>query len=243
MSVRVLAGLAVAGLIVPSSASAVSTRLDFIAYIDPPGFSSGEFGLDGTIGGGGNAEVPIATTLTGYLGSANSPIVDAGAFAYLDGNSAGVGVCKVLTGADQCDPSSDDNVTSGEVLGVEFGDGNAYRIVSLEFRGENHPNDPSFDDGPDTFDYFDYQVGGGIWNEDNQLINAKDGVFTDFGAIPPILFPGNELLLAFNNEQFYLSAMTIEEVDLARQIPLPGGLVLLLGGLGALAGLGARARS
>ncbi|RMF88625.1 MAG: hypothetical protein D6741_18910, partial [Planctomycetota bacterium] len=46
--------------------------------------------------------------------------------AYLDGpynkKPAGLGVCQSLTAGNQCNPSSDDNVTSGEVLKLSFYD-------------------------------------------------------------------------------------------------------------------------
>ena len=45
-------------------------------------------------------------------------------------------------------------------------------INSLSFRGEGHPNDPSFG----SSDKFDISFDGGTtWAFDQQLINAKDG--------------------------------------------------------------------
>lgn len=175
-----------------------------------------------------NAFVPIATSAFGFLGSSGDTLgeLDAdGAFAYLDGNSAGLGVCKVVTASRQCNPSSDDNTQLGEVLGLTWM--KDMRISSLSFRGENHPND-SFD----ASDFFDVSFDSGASWSTFSLINAK---------VSPVFMnatvkKGDYLLLttsAPGNEQFYLSAAEVAPV------PLPASIVLLAGAFG---GLGALAR-
>jgi hypothetical protein len=202
-----------------AAGAADAATLDFIGFTDN---FSGEKAVEGNFAGDTlfNATyVPIATTARGYSGSAAAGKTGDSPFAYLDGNSAGLGVCKVLSGT-QCTPSDDDNLTTGEILGISFAE--TVFVESLSFRGENHPNDPSFDIG----DLFDISYDGGLtWLLGEQLINAKDGVF----AVNRQIGAGTEILLAFNNEQYYLSAASVAPV------PLPPALVLLgsaLGGLG-----------
>lgn len=62
------------------------------------------------------------------------------AFAYMDeyssGKPGGLGVCKVLTAGDQCDPSNDDNLSVGEVLRLEFN--TLVRIDAMTLRDGDH---------------------------------------------------------------------------------------------------------
>jgi len=233
---KFLPGLAVAGLLLPSSAESVT--LDFLGYTDANGETAVEgFFADSRIGGAGDPHVPLATRLEGFLGTAGDPLaaLDPGPFAYLDRNEAGAGVCKVLSGS-QCSPGSDDNLTEGEVLAVSFD--TDVEVNALSFRGENHPNDPDFDPGEVFALSFD---DGATWKLGEDLINAKNGVYTASDPGDPgfnRLSAGTRMLLAYRNEQFYLSAMEVTEVVGA--VPLPAGLVLMVTGLGALIGVGAR---
>jgi len=173
--------------------------------------------------------VPIQTTARGYAGSAATGITGSSYYAYLDGNSAGMGVCKSLTDGNQCTPSNDDNLTTGEILGLSWATDMVLNSVS--FRGEGHPSDPQFDVG----DYFDYSVdGGSSWILNNQLTNARFG--GSFSLAGAFLSAGTQLLFAFNNEQYYVSALDVSEV------PLPAALPLFAGGLGGLGFLGWRRR-
>lgn len=66
-------------------------------------------------------------------GTAPSAYLD----AYSGGLPGGLGVCKVLGTvggtADQCDPKNDDNITTGEAVGINFGTGT---LNSVTFRGD-----------------------------------------------------------------------------------------------------------
>jgi hypothetical protein len=154
-----------------SAGSVGATTLDFIKHID---LVSGERAVEAapSLNPFTSVHVPIATTAKGYsrVGASSGGIKDDLPYAYFDGNQAGIGVCEVLVAGNQCSPSSDDNVTAGEILGLSWG--SDVVLQSLSFRGEAHPNDPSFAAG----DKFDYSTDGGTSWYTKQLINAKGAV-------------------------------------------------------------------
>jgi hypothetical protein len=226
MNVSNLAAVLGAGAML-SAGSVDATTLDFIKHID---LVSGERAVEAapSLNPFTSVHVPIATTALGYAGSAALGITGQAPYAYFDGNQAGIGVCKVLVAGNQCNPSSDDNVTAGEILGLSWG--SDVVLQSLSFRGENHPNDPSFL----LTDKFDYSTDGGASWYTKALINAKDGVVS-FGGL--FLGKNQQILLAFNNEQFYVSAAELTAV------PIPAAAWLLGSGLAGLFAIGRRRRT
>lgn len=77
----------------------------------------GEFGYDAYSVTNGGITVTASGTYVDGAGNTQA------ASAYMDGkwrNLAGLGVCKVLDSGDQCNPSSDDNVTANEALKLVF---------------------------------------------------------------------------------------------------------------------------
>lgn len=207
------------------TSAAQAATLDFLGFTD----ANGETAVEGFFPNDTIFDamfVPIATTLRGYSGDAASGKTGSGPFAYLDRNQAGVGVCKVLSGS-QCAPASDDNLTKGEILGVSFGQ--SVTITSLSFRGESHPTDPEFGQS----DLFDVSFDGGANWLSLALVNAR---FGNSVAVNAVLPKGTEMLLAYNNQQYYLSAMEVAPV------PLPAAGLLLVAGIGAL-GFASRKRA
>jgi hypothetical protein len=59
--------------------------------------------------------ITVTATGTANIGGQTTP-----AFAYLDAGNAGLGVCKVLDGGNQCNPSSDDNALQDEAVQLTF---------------------------------------------------------------------------------------------------------------------------
>jgi hypothetical protein len=213
-----------------SAGSVGAATLDFIKHIDGFGATPGvgEKAMEGTPFS--SVFVPIATTARGYTrqNPSSGGIKDDAPYAYFDGNQAGIGVCKVLVAGNQCSPSNDDNVTAGEILGLSWG--SDVLLQSLSFRGEAHPSDPAFG----ANDEFDYSTdGGGTWFT-KQLINAKQGVVS-FGGL--FLGANQQILLAFNNQQFYVSAAELTAV------PIPAAAWLLGSGLAGLFAIGRRRRT
>ncbi len=142
----------------------------------------------------------ITVTARGFFGSSE-------VFAYLDAGDAGLGVCKVLSGS-QCNPSNDDNVTSGERLNLTFG-----RVVSITntfFRADGHI--PTFDTG----DRVNIAVDGALMS----------GIqIPQVGGNYAVTLTGRSFDYSYNNEQFYISAVT------AQAVPEPASLALLGAGM------------
>ena len=128
------------------SAQANATVFDFQDLVDNGNEDGGVF--SGTLGDGTNpADFITDVAANGEAGfstfswtkGATTLTVDGGAdYAYLDKGKAGLGVCKVLTTSDQCDPGNDDNVTLGEVLNFGFSSGHDVDLNASTFRKANH---------------------------------------------------------------------------------------------------------
>ena len=223
------AGLAL-GLGLATAGSAAT--LDFLGMADNLGEEAVEFSP--SINPIQNSYVPIKTTAIGYSGNSGqdlTDLTDAGAWAYLDSNSAGMGVCSDgINASRQCTDPGDDNIQLGEVLGLSWATSMA--IESLSFRGEGHPGEPDFT-SPESFDVsFD---SGATWST-LELVNAQFGSVTVNGFVEA----GDSLLLTTSdtgdNEQYYLSAAEVSAV------PVPAAGILMLGAFGGMGGLAALRR-
>ncbi len=149
--------------------------------------------------------------------------ITASGFAYLDWNNAGLGDCGALlsgasvganpgSSANVCNPSSDDNVTSGENVTFTFN-----VPVEVEFWFNNN-HDGGFGAGDMI------NIGGTNFSAVTGYLGDANGIggFT--------LAAGESITISHVNEEFYLSGFAATSL-----VPTPGILSLL--GIGLL-GLG-----
>jgi len=173
--------------------------------------------------------------ITGHATNDN----DTAQFAYLDKGTAGLGSCKdsssanVATpgsGANRCDPGSDDNVTDHEYLEFTFDED-----VVVDNLWFNNNHNGGFGTNPDgSEDMVTIGVGlqgaaltdpGGVFpgTAFEVALGYTDGV-NGIGSFK--VAKGDRLWVAFNNEQFYLSGMAVSAVPVPAAVWLFGTALL-----------------
>jgi hypothetical protein len=161
-------------------------------------------------------------------------VPDTDQFAYLDWGNAGLGVCKDAVGApsganpgsntNSCQPSSDDNVTNNEYL--EFMFDQDVRVDNIWF---NNNHDGGFGAG-DKVD-----IGINMSLSDYAVMTGYAGGANGIGSF--LVKQGEKLHVAFNNEQFYISAMEVSAV------PVPAAVWLFGTAMAGLLGFQRRRRN
>jgi len=221
--------LALAGLTISSATTAAT--FDFVAMADTPADPNyfGEMGFQSlNVTVDGLSLSATGTDTTDFLNYLADPGAYQGdldnEYAYLDSNTAGLGVCTSINSNDQCDPSSDDNATADEVLILAFS--TEVTISDLFFRDAKH-NPINFGSGEDFSLFIDGSYAGNI-----QYGSPLNQSFT--GTI--FAFSADDYNVASNSfttdgDEFYISNMSA--------VPVPAA-VWLLGS--ALAGLGSMRR-
>ncbi len=184
--------------------------------LDIPAFIDGGFGEKGVADGTTVVIDGISMDFAGYLGST----ADTSPFAYFDSGNAGVGVCKKLDAGMQCDPPSDDNVTGGgggvpEILGVTFNQD--VTVSSFSFRDLGHGTSFTGDIDIDLGD------GGGF---STYSLAAGGIVFFPLVSISS----GTEVLMKYNDEQFYWSGGIV--TPNITDVPLPAPCLRLGASIG-----------
>lgn len=187
-----------------------ATTWDFVSMAN-----SGEYGISPLSLVGDGFTVDITGTKDGNA-----------AFAYLDAGHGGLGVCGSLISS-QCNPSSDDNITSGEVLKMTFNQ--AVTIDKIWFNN-NHDGDGSLSGNK-------IKIGG----TDYSLISAIGVPSYNDDWTPNVSFhvaAGGSLLFSLastNSDQFYISGMTVTAA-----VPEPEVYAMMGLGLGLLGWVGRR---
>ena len=157
-------------------------------------------------------------TITGHATDDDDPTQ----YAYLDWGTAGLGVCKdafntgAHTGssANQCNPSSDDNVTALEYLQFVFD-----RAVTIDKLWFNNNHDGGFGVGD-------------MVNIAGSNYAVATGYAGGVNGIGPFSVSANTAFkVAYANEEFYMSAMEVTSVP-------ESGLALLMLVLGSLSVVG-----
>lgn len=155
--------------------------------------------------------------------------------AYLDANSGGkpggLGVCSSLTAGQQCDPSSDDNISGSEVATVSFSEDVTVNSVEVRDDGHNYLDEGetilvSFDDGA-TFSQYTVGANGVVDLGDETVVAGTE-----------VQFKRDD---ASTGSNFYVTTMTVTTGGGGgggpSPVPLPAALWLLLGGVGILGGI------
>jgi len=219
-----IAGVLVAML---GAAHTNAATFDFKAMADNAGDANykGEMGfdvLDVTVDGVNLKATATSTSdFTSWLGSGDDDLLD-NEYAYLDGGNAGLGVCTELNSGNQCNPSSDDNILTQEMLILTFSE--VTSLSSLSFFGAGGGHNAFAADHDENFAFFVDGVYVGEKSFDGGVFTGPV-VGTQFAIATDSFMTGS---FVNDSDQFYISGLT------ASSVPEPGSLALLALGLVAL---------
>lgn len=217
MKLKKIARTLLAAGLLAGAAQAHAVIIDFKAAAEPTGLGESAWTVFNVL-----THFGFDIRITGVKGA--PALIGAGPYAYLDSNKAGMGVCGTLTatgltkldtatgsGANLCNPGSDDNITTDEGLNFEF---NEAVVISKVWFNNNHDGDRSLIG--DTIS---------VLTAGNVLFTALDVDASRGGDVVyavPMSFSANSVgAISYVNEEFYLSAIEISRV------PEPGTLALL----------------
>lgn len=188
-----------------------------------------DFGQEGKNGERGAPSITfvqdtITVIASGTVGAGDNEVA---ANAYLDYDSnanAGLGICQTLNGT-QCATASDDNVTYGETLILDFGE-----VVLLEgFVLRNGDHGSTFADGA-TLTVSSLQAGTREYDLANvfeapDFIRLSGNVFEFYN--PNLGGDSN----VSNDQQFYLNQLTVSVTNRTPEVPVPAAVWLFGSGL------------
>lgn len=206
-----------------AASSAYATLIDFKADADLPGGGQGYSSLENYSG----------LTITASVTTANNGRQSA--FAYMDEEwdswndiaNGGLGVCKVLSENNHCNPGNDDNVTTGEALHMVWD--TDIMITGIWFNN-NHDGNRSLEgdfikieDIDYTFVASDFDASRSSSNDMAQAVGRHNADF--LYATDRFVTKGSSFDISFGDDQFYISAIEYKKV------PEPGILSLMSLGL------------
>lgn len=206
------------GIFLSSVGYAQAGIINFISLTESPG-GYGEGAWDALVLNVGGATM----TVTGHA----TDDTDGKQYAYLDWGNAGLGTCKdvvddsmvntMVSGrtANNCDPSSDDNITFFEYLRFVFD-----RDVVINNFWFNNNHDGGFDAGDMV------KIGG----TDYAVMTGYAGGANGIGSF--VLAAGDYIDVGFSNEQFYISG-----IEVTSRVSEPGSILMLVMGLMAMFGI------
>ncbi len=208
----------VIGIFLSAVGYAQAGIVNFISLTESPG-GYGEGAWDPLVLSVGGATM----TVTGH----STSDTDGKQFAYLDWGNAGLGTCQdvldsskvntMVSGrtANNCNPSSDDNVTFHEYLRFMF---DRDVVINNFWFNNNH------DGGLGAGDMV--KIGG----TDYAVMTGYAGGINGVGSFS--VNAGDYIDVAFSNEQFYISG-----IEVTTRLAEPGSILMILMGLGSLYGI------
>jgi hypothetical protein len=199
---KLLYGLSLATTLGVGGAGAAT--LDFVSYPN----TNGEKGVaNGTVINFDGLDVTFSSSHYAYFDASSAGEVSAG-------GGAGLGVCKVLTGSAQCNPSDDDNLTTGETVTLGFS--TTQKVSGLKFNAEGHIALIS------NVLTLTYAINGGALT----AITFADLAAKTFSNVDSITFGFDSV---GRGDQYYIAGATAISA-----VPVPATGLLLLGALGGL---------
>jgi len=199
--------------------SAIAATFDFISYADKDANNDGhhEWGYENF----SVTEDNITLNATGLHWKNNKWQQ---AYAYLDKGKAGMGVCKVVNSNNQCNPSSDDNVTYREALVLGFDQ--TVKLDTVLFQNGKHKSNFRGNFGLSI-------LTNNQWS--NWELFSLQHIFNSELVGNAFAFY-NPNKSNKNSKQFYIETLTVSSVlrtasNQSATVPTPGTLVLLLVGL------------
>jgi len=193
-------------------ASAQAVTFNFASIADING--------EGAIGGVNGVYDNPVTIAQGFPISGVSITANSTYSAYLDAGNAGLGVCKVVDSNGQCNPGSDDNLTSGETVTFALSSGGTFDFAMLAFRDATHN---LLDDAGELARTLLVSVNGSSFEE----TTFGDELNTVYAGVTSLSYGygGN------NADQYYLAAADISPGTVSDEVPEPGTLAVFCFGL------------